>query len=240
MTLPDKIIKLRKAYGWSQEDFAEKLNVSRQAISRWENGTALPDAQNVLQISKLFHVTTDYLLKDDDESDGDIPAVQTEAKQTKDLFTKKKPLHLIAAISFTIASLCWLINIVFYMNPIHLGLSCISFALCAVYAGVQFSMFAKKRQSGTSCDQNIFTKQHFSMDRTLKFVLVSLTFNITFAIYHLVLGLISLKKAIRFREWLFSWQGQKDSNPRPTVLETATLPAELYPYDSLIISHTGR
>lgn len=41
MKLPDKIIKHRKANGWSQEDFAEKLNISRQAISRWENGTAL-------------------------------------------------------------------------------------------------------------------------------------------------------------------------------------------------------
>ena len=62
MNLSDKIIKHRKANGWSQEDFAEKLNVSRQAISRWENATALPDAQNILQISRLFHVTTDYLL----------------------------------------------------------------------------------------------------------------------------------------------------------------------------------
>ena len=65
MKLSDKIIHLRKTNGLSQEDLAEKLNVSRQAISRWENGTALPDAQNVLQISKLFQVTTDYLLNDD-------------------------------------------------------------------------------------------------------------------------------------------------------------------------------
>ncbi len=49
---------------------------------------------------------------------------------------------------------------------------------------------------------------------------------------------ISLKKAIRLREWLFSWQGQEDSNPRPTVLETGTLPAELYPCATgYIISH---
>ena len=45
MKLPDKIIKLRKENGWSQEDLAENLDVSRQAISRWENGTALPDAR---------------------------------------------------------------------------------------------------------------------------------------------------------------------------------------------------
>ena len=99
MRLPDKIITLRKKHGWSQEEFAEKLDVSRQAISRWENGTALPDAQNILQISKLFGVTTDYLLHDDYESNGDIPAVQTAAKETADMLSKKKRQHLIAAIA---------------------------------------------------------------------------------------------------------------------------------------------
>ena len=54
MNIAEKIIRLRKSSGWSQEDLAEKLYVSRQAISRWENGTALPDAENVLLISKLF------------------------------------------------------------------------------------------------------------------------------------------------------------------------------------------
>ena len=82
MKLPDKIIELRKARGWSQEDFAEKLDVSRQAVSRWENGTALPDAQNVLHMSKLFNVTTDYLLNDDYDSDRDIPVVQNATKET--------------------------------------------------------------------------------------------------------------------------------------------------------------
>ena len=48
-----------------------------------------------------------------------------------------------------------------------------------------------------------------------------------------------MKKAIRFREWLFSWQGQEDSNPRHPVLETGVLPTELYPYicDRIIIAH---
>ena len=73
MKLSDKITKLRKANGWSQEELAEQLNVSRQAISRWENGTALPDANNILQLSKLFNVTTDYLLNEDYSSDNDIP-----------------------------------------------------------------------------------------------------------------------------------------------------------------------
>ena len=76
MKLSDKITKLRKANGWAQEELAEQLNVSRQAISRWENGTALPDANNILQLSKLFNVTTDYLLNEDYSSDNDIPCVK--------------------------------------------------------------------------------------------------------------------------------------------------------------------
>lgn len=76
MTLSDKIIQLRKANGWSQEDLAERLNVSRQSISRWEGATAQPDATNILQLSKLFGVTTDYLLNNEYESDNDLPKVK--------------------------------------------------------------------------------------------------------------------------------------------------------------------
>ena len=76
MKLSDKIVKLRKLNGWSQEELAEKLNVSRQAISRWESSAAQPDAFNILQLSKVFGVTTDYLLNDEYESDNDLPKVK--------------------------------------------------------------------------------------------------------------------------------------------------------------------
>ncbi len=76
MRLSDKIVELRKTNGWSQEELAEKLNVSRQAISRWEGAAAQPDAANILQLSKLFGVTTDYLLNDEYESDNDLPKVK--------------------------------------------------------------------------------------------------------------------------------------------------------------------
>lgn len=76
MKLSEKILKLRKRQGLSQEELAEKLNVSRQAVSRWEMGSALPDASNILQLSKLFGVTADYLLNDEYESDRDIPAIK--------------------------------------------------------------------------------------------------------------------------------------------------------------------
>lgn len=145
MKLPDKIIKHRKANGWSQEDFAEKLNISRQAISRWENGTALPDAQNILQISKLFNVTTDYLLNDDYESDSDIPAVLTATKETDDLFSRKKQLHLVSAIGFTISAFCSLMGLLNSTNNIQLGLSCFVLALCTGNALAQYILFFKKR-----------------------------------------------------------------------------------------------
>ena len=76
MKLSEKIIMLRKQKGFSQEELAECLNVSRQTISRWELGTALPDATNIVQLSKLFEVSTDYLLHEEYHSDQDIPAVK--------------------------------------------------------------------------------------------------------------------------------------------------------------------
>lgn len=83
MKFSDKLIELRKTNGLSQEDLAERLNVSRQAVSRWESGAAMPDAHNILQISKLFGVTTDYLLNDDYRSDQDLP--KTKKMQEDDL-----------------------------------------------------------------------------------------------------------------------------------------------------------
>lgn len=76
MKLSEKIIMFRKQKGFSQEELAERLNVSRQTISRWELGTALPDATNIVQLSKLFEVSTDFLLHEEYQSDQDIPAVK--------------------------------------------------------------------------------------------------------------------------------------------------------------------
>ena len=63
MTLGEKLQRLRKARGMSQEELAAQMGVSRQAVSRWELNIALPDTENVVRLSELFGVTTDYLLK---------------------------------------------------------------------------------------------------------------------------------------------------------------------------------
>lgn len=62
MTIAEKIKKLRKDNNMTQEDLAEKLNVSRQTISKWETNIVIPDADNIVSICKLFNITTDELL----------------------------------------------------------------------------------------------------------------------------------------------------------------------------------
>ena len=65
MILADKIIEERKRIGLSQEELAEKLNVSRQSVSKWEGAQSIPDINRIIMLAEIFGVTTDYLLKDD-------------------------------------------------------------------------------------------------------------------------------------------------------------------------------
>ena len=67
MIFADKIIQLRKKNGWSQEELAEKVNVTRQSVSKWESAASIPDINKILELAKIFGVTTDYLLKDEME-----------------------------------------------------------------------------------------------------------------------------------------------------------------------------
>ena len=79
MILAEKIALLRRQTGWSQEELANQLNVSRQAVSKWESGASIPDLDKVLKLSALFEVTTDYLLKDEQEQpDAAVPVPQEE------------------------------------------------------------------------------------------------------------------------------------------------------------------
>lgn len=74
MILADKIITLRKKAGWSQDELAQQLNVSRQSVSKWEGAQSMPDMERIVQLSRLFGVTTDYLLKDELEAEEYSPA----------------------------------------------------------------------------------------------------------------------------------------------------------------------
>ena len=75
MTFGEKLQALRKARGWSQEELAQQINVSRQALSKWESGASVPDTENVIALSRLFGVPTDYLLLDERKDPGHVPGV---------------------------------------------------------------------------------------------------------------------------------------------------------------------
>ena len=89
MTFGEKLLALRKQNNFSQEELAEKLGVSRQAISRWESGETMPDSPNLLQISKIFSVSADYLLRDE------IEEIFPEPKMEKNESKRKNPLFII-------------------------------------------------------------------------------------------------------------------------------------------------
>lgn len=74
MILADKIMEERKRNGWSQEELADRMGVSRQAVSKWESAGSVPDLQRIIQMAELFGVTTDYLLKDEiGREDASVP-----------------------------------------------------------------------------------------------------------------------------------------------------------------------
>lgn len=73
----------RNEKGMTQKELAEKLFLSESAISKWEKGTAVPDTDNIVQLSELFGVTTDYLIKDNLDCDEDIPAVARTAANVR-------------------------------------------------------------------------------------------------------------------------------------------------------------
>ena len=80
MIFADKLITLRKKAGWSQEELAEKLGVTRQSVSKWEGAQSVPDIDKILQLARLFGVTTDYLLKEEQgepeyTAEDDTPAL---------------------------------------------------------------------------------------------------------------------------------------------------------------------
>ena len=79
MTFSEKISALRKQKGWSQEELAEKLMVTRQAVSKWESAQSMPDLDKLVQLSEALGVSTDYLLKDEQSQSAPVPAT---AEQT--------------------------------------------------------------------------------------------------------------------------------------------------------------
>ena len=89
MILADKIMNERKRNGWSQEELADKLGVSRQSVSKWESAQSVPDLNRIIKLAEIFGVTTDYLLKEELENSFEQQVVK-EDDVTKKMYLCKK------------------------------------------------------------------------------------------------------------------------------------------------------
>ena len=118
MILADKIITLRKKCGWSQEELAEKLDVSRQSVSKWEGAQSIPDIDKIIMMSQIFGVSTDYLLKDEIDAEEKVNASEPTARKkvtleeaNEYLRVKRKtlPYMVIATFLCIISPICLII-----------------------------------------------------------------------------------------------------------------------------------
>ena len=118
ITLAEKVMLLRKQRGWSQEELAEHLGISRQSISKWESGISIPDIDRIIKMSDLFGVSTNYLLKEqiefeenkrEDQTNENIKiskAIEVSDEEVNDFInlTKKASIRIAAVISLFILS----------------------------------------------------------------------------------------------------------------------------------------
>ena len=115
MLLSEKIYKLRKENGLSQENLATKLNVSRQAVSKWESG-AIPDIDNIVNLARFFDCSIDYLLNDDiDSIDG---SKESDKEKNKIAFTENKKsrfsenlkINILLSLPIIVILIMWIIS----------------------------------------------------------------------------------------------------------------------------------
>lgn len=113
MILADKIVRLRKKNGWSQEELAEKMNVSRQAVSKWEGAQTIPDLEKILMLGRLFGVTTDYLLKDEIENEDYTDGISDPGTRKITLAEANEYLEIrkLAAKRISIATMLCIVSI---------------------------------------------------------------------------------------------------------------------------------
>jgi transcriptional regulator with XRE-family HTH domain len=107
MEIGNKIHQLRKLSGMTQEQLSEKLNVSRQTISKWESGGTSPDLESIVKISKLFHVSLDDLLMEENASvtNQNDEHLTLEDLITINLHNRKMTLLLISGLIFILVGI---------------------------------------------------------------------------------------------------------------------------------------
>lgn len=129
MTLADRIQNLRKIKGISQEELADKIGVSRQAVSKWESEQSSPDLEKVILLSDYFDVTTDYLLK------GIEPKPDAQTKKEEDARIYSAVGTAFNFIGLVIAVIIWIEK----QTPVSVAVGFVFFAFgCMIHAIGQF------------------------------------------------------------------------------------------------------
>lgn len=100
MDFSEKLLTLRKANNLTQEQLAEKLDVSRQSVSKWESGQATPELEKIVALSAVFHVTTDYLLKSSEIDDLSVKTEILEKQQQQMLVREQKQQQISGCILY--------------------------------------------------------------------------------------------------------------------------------------------
>lgn len=126
MTLGEKLQALRKQNGLSQEDLAEKLAVTRQTVSKWELNRSMPDLDFIARLSELFHVSADYLIKDEMTTPEKLQVQKTPFR-----LTEKAKRHLLTALSVSELIAVLVCLVCDYFTSEHLSWSLIAIAAMA-------------------------------------------------------------------------------------------------------------
>ena len=113
MTLPERLMKLRKAAGLSQEEVADKLEVTRQTVSKWETGQSSPDLDKVLPLCSLYNVTPDELLHDGGSDEADEIKAKQDAARAEELLgksvAKKKLIGILSGVFLYFVAIAFMI-----------------------------------------------------------------------------------------------------------------------------------
>ncbi|MBO5353189.1 MAG: helix-turn-helix domain-containing protein [Lachnospiraceae bacterium] len=150
MTLGERVKKYRQMAGLSQEGLAEKLNVSRQAITKWESDSGIPDIDNLISLSKVMGISLDELVMGEKEKDSsDIKRGAITQRN------KNSTLYLVSAICFLFACFCWLIYIILTIshgNDVAAVVGMINIVILSFPMSINLRRYIDAKEQGSNKD----------------------------------------------------------------------------------------
>lgn len=146
MKFCEKLIQLRKQKGYSQERLAEKLDVSRQAISRWENGETTPDMSVLIKLCEVYSISADYLIRDDYEKEDDIPVIKRKNEEIIEVRQKNSNLLLFSAIMFAFVSFCALMSLITAQSDKQVIIDAIWSGASIIATHFRFRLYFKEKR----------------------------------------------------------------------------------------------